>query len=890
MPVSVSGAAYRKSVARRISAWLAAHHLCIAASLAWTGVSAHAFGAAPLVLHMIGYQGPVHGAAGDVMVIIGDGFSATDRLVYHAITSPEEINAHPSRVPLQSTAFAGTAEVLLVGSRGDSLMIRLPMVVSSGRSYGLWVVDELGDWSTGMPINDPRPSWVTPGFVYATADYAGLGRHIRVVGRNLAPGGRPSPLLVRLQGPGTYTLATQAPSGKPRGTEDYVVDVALPRELRPGSYSIGVSWDGLSWARLSTQQLEVRPDPPALPRFRLDEPRFGGCRPDDERDDTECLGLAVASAHQAGGGIVVIPPGTWDVEAARPIALPPDVHLLGSGDHPGSRLVRHDAAETRPEAAFLLLGGHNSVVGITFSDAGDYETGDQSRAFIRLQNSGTPQSPVSDVIISGNDFHHVGRAVADSGQPISRLFITHNEFAAYDVALALPGNRYAVTTPYEIQDSVVRWNRFVPGSYVDLPHHQGTLASELGASLRVDFSTNTADGASTAGLQNPKDPPGWRAAYFWNMNNSHEYLLVSDNRITCPGDKLGDGEAIAFDGNGDTFGFNGAAPVVAATADTVVVSGSLLSRQNDRGIDTATYYAGHWVQVVQGRGAGQSRKITGYTQDPGAGTVAFRVMPRWDVVPQPTDSRVIVGRQFWQVFAVANTVDQGRPLCRKSNLSGPYGGGINMWAASSDSVVAGNSQRDTSGIAFQQTYSVPDSSCRDCGNSSAVQFGLEISGNVVDGEYDWSSDCSSSGITGSFGAAPTPGSPPPTLGFGIAITRNFISHADGLHGGAIDIASTWFRGPPPYDWPLVRNLVIFGNKVRDVSGSLPRSVCGYPQRTRTGIRLDGPDNVRDVVIYGNQCPNVDALIDDPDPRHARLCSAQASDGCECGAPRSGPSH
>jgi hypothetical protein len=121
------------------------------------------------------------------------------------------------------------------------------------------------------------------------------------------------------------------------------------------------------------------------------------------------------------------------------------------------------------------------------------------------------------------------------------------------------------------------------------------------------------------------------------------------------------------------------------------------------------------------------------------------------------------------------------------------------------------------------------------------------------------------------------------LSFGVALAHNTITRADGFRGGAVDITASWYRGPPPNDWPLVQNMMIFGNTIRDISGPLPSPVCRRPVRGRIGIRLDGPDNVRETVLYNNKCERVDTFLDDQGKRTARVCFAGKSDRCECGA-------
>jgi hypothetical protein len=797
-------------------------------------------------------------------------------------------------VPAQSTADLGLAPVVQLGSPPYALTVRLPETMRAHKVYRMWVVNSAGEWSDTLTINDPRPLWITPGYVNATSDFAGLNRRIRIVGRNLQPG--EAPVRIRLLGPGTYVLKAGAGSPDADAIQSFVVEGLLPTRIAPGLYRVGVSHDGSTWVDVPGQQLEVRPDPASLPSFSLDDHALGACRANDEADDSACFSSAIHAASRAGGGTVVIPPGKWDLYSLQPAAhagdgfvLPPNVHLRGAGANI-SLVVRHGTKGSRGPDALLSLTGKNSVIGIGFTEADKFHSLAETRPIIQL---GAPSyrpaaadansnETVDDIVIHENAFLRVGRAIVDSGRPLSHLFVTHNDFGAYDNALLLTG-AWVSASPYRIDDSIFRWNRFVPGSYLDVSIRQGTIASQLGASRRVDFSSNIADGTSTEGLQAPDDPMGWRAAFFWSTANSPEFLLIAQNRISCSGDKTGSGEAIVLDDNGNTSGFNGAQIVTASGPDWLTVRGPLLAEQHGARVPTLTYYQSHWIQVVQGPGIGQTRRISSYREDPLTSTVTFRVTPRWDVIPRPAQTRIGTGRQYWQIYTVANEVTQASPPCRKSNLSGPWGGQIAYWAQTADSAIDDNRQSDTSGIEFLQSYSIKSAACAECGNSMTFQTALEVRGNEVNGEYTWASDCSESGITGPFAASPTPESPPPVLSFGVALAHNTITRADGFRGGAVDITASWYRGPPPNDWPLVQNMMIFGNTIRDISGPLPAPICRRPVRGRIGIRLDGPDNVRETVLYNNKCERVDTFLDDQGKRTARICSPGQSDRCECGA-------
>ena len=203
---------------------------------------------------------------------------------------------------------------------------------------------------------------------------------------------------------------------------------------------------------------------------------------------------------------------------------------------------------------------------------------------------------------------------------------------------------------------------------------------------------------------------------------------------------------------------------------------------------------------------------------------------------------------------------------------------------SADSVIAGNTQRDSSGIVFKQSYQANTASCPSCENALSLQSALEIRGNRIDGEYDWTSDCSQSGIMGFYAASATPESLPPILGFGVSISHNSITHADGLRGGAIDLVPTWYTGPPPGHWKLVENLLIFHNQIQDIAGSPPRPLCHRGQTSRTGIQLGEADNVADTVLLANSCRRVAVKLSDHGRATTRICPSRAPADCECPEP------
>jgi hypothetical protein len=828
-------------------------------------------------------QSPVHGAADDLLFLAGDRLSADDSVVYMAVGDAGAAPASPRELPLLSDAKLGLGEVVGIASVPYGLTIRLPRTLRDRQAYALWVVSKSGEWSNPAFINDARPLWITPAFAYSSASIASLPRYLKVVGRNLqsAVGKRTE---VRLEGPQQWTLPARPASTDVPTLGDYVALVSLPPKLIAGIYKVSLRVEGGGFHEIADQRFEVLPDPGSAPPLRISDPKFGGCRPDDGRDDTACLRQALAAARLVGG-TVVLDEGVWEIserllQQPDGILVPDGVSLRGAGRERSVLLRTADAKA--PAGATFTLQGHNTIAGITFRDARRY--GSQYTASWMLQ-IGAAQSEelrqgeneVDDVIIADNRFDRPNIAIKDGGLPIKRLMIVSNLFGANWSAIELAGNRYRTKAAFDLVDAVISGNQFMPGSYFAPAERQGAIASEVGASQRVDFSRNVADGASSAALNSPDDPHGWRAAFFWHMNNNHEKLLVSENFMSCTGDKAGDGEALSFDNNANTFALARAATVSAADTESVSIEGPLAGQQNQRGIDRGSYYVGHWVQIGAGPGLGQVRKIVAYNIGPSK-AITLRISPAWDVVPQAGASRLNIGREFWQVYVLANTVDHRQPLCQKSNHTNPKGGGIVMWGQNADSVIAANRQFDSDGITVQHYYNAEEPGCPDCHAETLYADFLEIRDNRIDGEYRFDDDCSSSGIFLSLAAAPTPHSVPPTVGFGLSVAHNSIARADGWHGGAISLVPTWFEGPAPYRWPLIEGVLIQHNTLEGLSAP-PAKACRGALHARTGISLDNAAGLaRSTVLYANSC--------DGARRRVSLGNAGATAVCEPGRPAS----
>lgn len=758
--------------------------------------------------------------------------------------------------------------------------------------------------------------------------------------------------------------------------ERYVAEVNLPPTLVVDQYSVQLSRDGTSWVpllgngRAAAQTFTVNADPEVPTMFMVSDPQFadpvtGPCHPDDGIDDTACIILAIRAAAQAGGGTVVFGPGVWTLSnpgtwpsgvsysnrlgtqagpcSAAPqtcgvsyygVLVPLNVNLLGTG--PATTTIERTTSWLIAGAglADFTLQGNNTVSGIGFVDDIDYTGGFAGAAeiqlglrwyFAHLYNKNDPVT-VSNVVLTNNAFVHPYFAIANGGLPTDHVYITNNTFGgAWNTAILLQQDRNdahnLVTpvypyTPYRLNDSVIAYNTFYPSSWQQTAATYtsgGTIATQIDTSLHLDFSHNVADGTVTQYLVNPAtDPRGWRAAHFWSTGANQEMMLVSNNIVTCSGDKYGDGEAIVFDGSAVLGGMPGYQPVIAAAAwtDPNGIAGTQLSVQGtvvttipnssgpiDISANPGALYKDYWVQVVQGTGKGQWRKVTALTTGSNSAgpTVTLNVTPAFDVLPDST-SEVTLDFAFWQQVTVNNFVDQRTPACTKANTRGGGVGGALMWYASTaDSAMEGNQQYDTTGIFMRHVYQPPQPPV---GVSDHVGLALqsmnEVRDNLIQGSYNPANTGGTpGGLWLAYGATKsycsagvcTSAMPPSDLGFGLRVAHNTLIQAEArdvdgtVHPpiGAIGVNADWSTGPldpsGASNWQMGDATLIFNN-------SLAQTHVGIGVDVAQGTTLHSVNNWR-TTLYGNSCANGVVPVSDLGLGTVRYCPANAAGNCEC---------
>src|SRR5262245_60465923 len=127
------------------------------------GTAAHA---APVLYSSPFLQSPVRGGPRDLLILAGADFAVGDRVVYKRMSDSDPLTP-PGVPPPLPTPDWGFAPVVSVANVPASIVVKLPGEIVGDATYGLWVLRGSAEWSNGVRLNDARPQWITPPFLYA---------------------------------------------------------------------------------------------------------------------------------------------------------------------------------------------------------------------------------------------------------------------------------------------------------------------------------------------------------------------------------------------------------------------------------------------------------------------------------------------------------------------------------------------------------------------------------------------------------------------------------------------------------------------------------------------------------------------------------------------------
>ena len=248
----------------------------------------------------------------------------------------------PPAVPLMPPA--GSLDCEVVGGGPGYLQVvmkcsRQPWIAIPAVT-AIWAGDGT-QWSRPYVVNRPQAQWLYP------ASQA-PGEVIRIFGRTFAWGYQlpPARAYLRRQGGGPLVALRRAAGHREDGhTERWCLSAWLPENLEPGRYEVFVH-GGHGGAHGWSEPLALTAAVEKKPAGKTVNVRDLGAKGDGLSDDTEPLSQALKQA--AGGGTVLLPPGTYALTHC--LEIPEGVIVRGTGMQQ-STIANLEASGFRPGKA-----------------------------------------------------------------------------------------------------------------------------------------------------------------------------------------------------------------------------------------------------------------------------------------------------------------------------------------------------------------------------------------------------------------------------------------------------------------------------------------------------------------------------------------------------------
>lgn len=317
---------------------------------------------------------PVRGEAGELLLIPGwDLSSSSLQVIFQkfdtALTPVFAVPASNSGTHFMCTTTSTYCRIRQQDAAG--VVVELPAAFQSGQRYRVAARIGTGIASNALILGDARPQWVSPSFLYRTANRPGIpGRTLNVIGRNLDLGNPTQVRLTHCFSGVNYDFVATASTG---ARAKYVASITVGTNLPVGAYAVSVKRGTASDFRGQTcsapelasgDLFTIRDNPPTPTALLVTSAAYGGCAANDGNDDSGCIINAIADAKSridAGTAQlvdVVFPSGTWDIKGTcvestvdpgwvscinpyeiNGILVPPGVGLRSTGAP--SRIVKH---------------------------------------------------------------------------------------------------------------------------------------------------------------------------------------------------------------------------------------------------------------------------------------------------------------------------------------------------------------------------------------------------------------------------------------------------------------------------------------------------------------------------------------------------------------------
>ena len=466
------------------------------------------------------------------------------------------------------------------------------------------ILSETGDSETFV-LNEPDAWWVQGDL----GEDASPGGWLRLFGRCLSRADGARVLLVPEKGRKVELTLSKK--------DVWSLDAELPKTLAEGRYTVYVSnGDGGKNGFRKVRTVTIRPYKEVWKEDVFDVTAFGAIA-NDGMDDSIALQAALEAAGKNGGGIVLLPRGRFQCNVG--LVIPPYTLLRGVSKEE-SQLYWPDT-EDPPET--LIEGSHSFGIQDLFIHAGKYKQGivcknelagkhELSSSIQELTHDITIRRVVFKLIIDQyllRDYEEYGKRALTRGNGI---VIRNGRFVRVedcDIYCSKEGS----STLYFV----------ITGDYVKMSgcRINGSGWAVVGGD-KVIFEKNDAWNCTYSVSSVSKN-------LYWGQ--CRQYDLFTNNR-----------EAITHDGARVAFK-DSAGAVCTDTKVKLIFEGKPQYREG------AAFWKGYDLQIIEDRGAGQTRKVMEISAD---GTDLVIDRP-WTIRPDET-SRYVVAAERKHLLYVDN--------------------------------------------------------------------------------------------------------------------------------------------------------------------------------------------------------------------------------------------
>lgn len=249
-----------------------------------------------------------------MFTVFGEGFDDETEVYISGVDS--------YTIPEYTDAKKILCEKINMDNEGQSITCRMPKSADN-LVYNLWAVNKYGE-SAAVPLNGARPQW-------ASVDKIAPNMEFKIVGRNMSAasfGGRTSTYAALYDGIKHYFLNVV-------DVNEFAITVKCPEGIPVGNYDIYVTNNSKTWFKIEDKrQIYVSGnvyDPISLgvqwaEKFNWDKKI--NVSPVANGDSTERIQEAIDRLYAAGGGMVTLSAGTFNI---KELTLKKGVVLSGSG-------------------------------------------------------------------------------------------------------------------------------------------------------------------------------------------------------------------------------------------------------------------------------------------------------------------------------------------------------------------------------------------------------------------------------------------------------------------------------------------------------------------------------------------------------------------------------